>query len=362
LGPRSVAAEPPPTTNEPAPWFYLGQDYGSEAQFSPATVFVSVGFASWGHLGTTSLLGDIDFADNAADLVDIYLHPVRSVQESWPGETAKFFGVELISPANSLLHFLGEGMLSRKLAEWYEARGIDGAWARALGIATVVVSQQANELVEVGVPEYDTSEPVADLVWNTAGLVAFSFDGFARLFADTSPDDRLQMYFWPGQAVIDVRDGALFNHGESYLFRASPGEWTSWRLALRAGLPTMGVGVSIPLDSTDWLTVLPVARMGTVKPRGYEVPAMCDGDMDITNTSCPFLGEWSVNVDWDREGSLMASLGVRTSLTGVSVNVYPGVIDLGPVDLGAYAILDVDDASSVGLTMSYAPVVPGARW
>lgn len=355
-GPRVAAAEP-----NPSPLFYFGQDYGSESQFSPANVLVSVGFASHGHLGTTSVLGDIDFADNLSALADHYAHPIRAVQESWPGETARFFAIELVSPANTFLHFLGEGMLSRKLAEWYEAHGIEGTWATALGIASVVVAQQVNEVVEVGIPEYPSSESVADIVWNTAGLVAFSFDGFARVFADTSPDDRLQMYFWPGQAVVDVQDGALFGHGESYLFRATLGAWTSWKLAVLAGLPSMGAGVSIPLDSTDWLTVLPIGRMGTVKPVDYEVPEMCAGTMHIGESDCPFLGEWGVHVNWDRKGSLMASLSVRTSLTGASVSVYPGVIDMGPVDLGIYATVDADDASGAGLTMTYAPIVPGAR-
>ena len=384
--PRAAVAQPAPPTQTPdaddddtpgqhedhAPsgdeasstrLFYFGQEYGSESQFTPANVLVNVGFGSLGHLGTTSLIGDIDYWDNASRLVDAYFHPVLAVRDSWPGDTAGFFALELVSPANSFLHFLGEGMLSRKLSEWYEAQGIDRGWAKALAITTVFVSQQINEIVEADVPNYPTSEPVADFVWNAAGLLAFSFDGFARLFADTSDDDQLQMYYWPGQPVIDVQDGALFGHGESYLIRTTLGGWTAWKLAVQAGIPNFGIGVSVPLGSSDALSVMPVARSQEVQPVGYEVPAIChDEDADTSGVDCPFLGAWSVKVNWDRDGSLMASVGLHTDLRGLNVSVYPGVIDFGRIDVGAYAIFDLDDASSVGLTMSYAPLVPGARW
>jgi hypothetical protein len=67
-------------------------------------------------------------------------------------------------------------------------------------------------------------------------------------------------------------------------------------------------------------------------------------------------------VNWDRNGSLMGSFVVPSGFDGVWLNVYPGIVDLGPVDVGLYADVHRDRMDSVGLTLSYAPVVPGVRF
>jgi hypothetical protein len=65
---------------------------------------------------------------------------------------------------------------------------------------------------------------------------------------------------------------------------------------------------------------------------------------------------------WDRGGSLLATLElgfpVRPSLV---VNIYPGFVRAGPVQLGGYAYAD-KEIRALALTVSTISVMPALRF
>jgi hypothetical protein len=211
-------------------------------------------------------------------------------------------------------------------------------------------------------------DALADLVFNTLGVVAFSFDGFARLFSNES----VQLYYWPDQAVIDVRDSAIFNHGENYMLRTTLGDWTSWKFAFGVGLSYLGLGVSIPLTEGDYLTIGPFLGVSNLPKRDYTPPQR--GRISYYNEETDEFfkdsfeletasGIETARIFWDRRGSLMASLEVGYEPGFyLGANLYPGIFELGSFKLGGYAAYSDLYGGTLGVTLSLLSVVPGYRF
>lgn len=358
-----VALEAPPRR-----FFYTGQDYGSESQFGPLNVFTSVGLVTVGRLNNSARLRDIDLKRGFAHIGEAYSAPNRAVREAYGSWLAWTF-VELVpivgisSYPNYALHFLGEGMLTRKLEEYYQAEGLSGGWARVAAIATMVLSQHTNELVESGTVL--PGDMVADIFFNALGIFAFSFDGWARLFSN----DYVQLLYWPGQPVVDVRDTALFNHSENYMLRTTLGSWTRWKMAFAFGAGTIGLGVSVPIRKTDYITLGLFVSDATMPGRPYTPPpqqpiffANEQGQLTFTGRERLPHEHAPLRLFWDRQGSLLATLDVEPSGKYLGINLYPGVVPTGPVKLGAYGIFSAGAGVAVGLTVDAISVVPGLRF
>ncbi len=375
LGQGVEPSEPPvsvPVLASPAKrLFYFDQNYGSESQFGALSVIVSVGFCVAGKpvgFGIYSPF-DVNYLDSARELgrayTDLRQIPVGygsygqwALQEFVPG-----FGPAFLP--NIALHFLGEGMLSRKLQEYNVAQGMSPGWARLYAIATVVVAQQINELIEA--KTVPVGDGLADtVVNNTLGILAFQFDGFARLFAN----DYVRLYYWPGQPLIDVRDAAIYNNSESYLLRATLGSWTRMKLNLLMGAPSNGLGLSYPVRGQDTVGVMMLSQMPLVPEYPYvkgpqtarfsypPAPVRSGG----SNALPVSPGKAAVRLTWDRDGSLLATLefGFPPRLNVVA-NVYPGFVRVGSVQFGGYAYAD-ESIRAFGLTLSSLSIMPGLRF
>lgn len=345
-------------------FFYSGQDYGSESQFGPLNVFLNVGLVVPGRIATTPRLGEIRYQEGWDFVKDALSHQEDVIEES--GGSNKVLEKEFIPFAhpsgawlpNYALHFLGEGMLSRKLEEYFRHNGMQGRYLpKILAGSTVLFSQLTNEVVEYELPWEQRLDPVADFYFNVAGIIAFSFDGFAQWFAS----DTVDYYYWPGQAVIDAQDGAIFNQGENYYFRY--GE-QGWKFAMMMGMPWNGGGISIPMDSMEieHLTVMLGSdvkipkrnfdREDTGFVRGEEFKAS-----DVANE---YLG--ALHFFWDREGSLLASSSLSFSPSWQwSSNIYPVPIAKLGFGIGGYATVSEEGANAIGITFDFTSVVPGYR-
>lgn len=360
--------------------FYFDQNYGSESQFGGLNVFANAGFVVSGRFATPYIFDDLDYSKNFTVVLKSFTNQQDAIDQS--GGNGRL--MQEFNPFDSSgrfwpnigLHFIGEGMLSRKLEEYYSAQGY--SYPKLAAITTVVASQLMNESAEVDMPWYDPVDSMADIYWNIAGLVAFSYDSFARHFSN----DSVNLYYWPGQPVIDVKDGAIYNQGESYLLRVGQNKL---KLALVMGLPLNGVGASYNFNGGDNLTfllgtdyALPRTNWQQPKEQANESPQDVILDLAIP----------SLQLHWDRNGSLMASLivgvttqcddGLRsyknskgfetcTNLTAkpvkhnhVSLNLYP--MELGSVTLGGYLIYSKAGASSIGITFNYPPITLGRHY
>ena len=307
--PSEPPAPAPALASSPKRMFYFDQDYGSESQFGPLSAFMSVGFCVAGKpvgFGVYSPF-DVDYLDSARELGRAYTdlgqiprgygsYSQWALQEFVPG-----FGSAILP--NIAFHLLGEGMLSRKLQEYNVAQGMSPGWARLYAIATVVAAQQMNEILEA--KTVPVGDGLADtLINNTLGILAFQFDGFARLFAN----DNVRLYYWPGQPLLDVRDGAIYNNSESYLLRTTLGSWTRMRLTLLMGAPSSGLGLSYPVRGPDTVGVMMLTQMplvpeypyvkGPQRERFSYVPAKST-DPYSTPVS---PGKAAIRLTWDRDG------------------------------------------------------------
>lgn len=360
--------------------FYFGQSYGSESQFGGLNVFANSGFVISGRFATPYIFDDLDYSKNFTVVLKSFTSQQSAINQS--GGNGRL--MQEFNPFDSSgrfwpnvgLHFIGEGMLSRKLEEYYSAQGY--SYPKLAAITTVVASQLMNESAEVDMPWYDPVDSMADIYWNIAGLVAFSYDNFARHFSN----DSVHLYYWPGQPVLDVKDGAIYNQGESYLLRVGQ---SKLKFALVMGLPLNGVGASYNFNGGDNLTFI----LGT----DYALPHThwqqpIEHDNESANDVIFDLAIPSLQLHWDRNGSLMASMiigettqcsdGQRSfanakgketcsnpsaklvNRSHFSLNVYP--LELGWATIGGYLIYSKAGANSIGITFNYPPVTIGRRY
>lgn len=349
------------TIKAPA-FFYHGQDYGSESQFGPFSVLINVGLVVPGRLGTSPKLTDFDLQQGWRHYKQAITNPSQAVNES--GGLGRALEKEVIPFAhesgawlpNYSLHFLGEGMLSRKLEEYFIYQGVQGSYTpKLLAWSTVFLAQVANEVVEDAFPWDQQLDPLADFYFNLAGMVAFSFDGFARWFTEGG----VEYYFWPGQAVIDVQDGALFNQGESYFMRFGQG----WKWAIATGMPANGVGVSLPLDdvSVEYLTFMLGTDVIIPKANYQYEEAQARDDFNAQDIAKYYTTAF--NVYWDRKGSLMASSSLSFAPSWqLNINVYPMYDLSADIKMGGYTVLSEEGANVVGLTFDFTSLMFGRRF
>jgi hypothetical protein len=344
-------------------YFYHGQDYGSESQFGPLNVFINVGLVVPGRLRTTANLDEIRYKKGWDNVVDSLSHQDDAFDES--GGLSRSLEKEFIPFAhpsgawlpNYGLHFLGEGMLSRKLEEYFVYNGVQGKYApKLLAASTVIASQLMNEVVEYELPWEQRLDVVADFYFNLAGIIAFSFDGFAEYFSNNS----VEYYYWPGQPVVDVEHTALFNQGENYLLRFGQG----WKYAFMMGVPANGIGVSLPLDSMEYEYLSIMLGSDVLIPkRSFDAAEEAErvGDFVAADIAKEYTA--AINVYWDRKGSLLASTSLSFSPSWqLSVNAYPEKrwdLDFG---IGGYAVVSEEGANTIGLTFDFMPLVPGFRY
>lgn len=348
-------------------YFYGGQSYGSESQFGPVNVFMNVGFVVPGRLTTTANLGDIRYKKGWDNVVDAMSHQQDVFDESGGfGRSLEKEFIPFAHPSgawlpNYTLHFLGEGMLSRKLEEYFRHSGMQGRYApKVLAASTVIASQLMNEVVEYELPWEQRLDAVADFYFNMAGIIAFSFDGFAELFSN----DTIQYYYWPGQPVIDTYNGGLFNQGESYFLRIDSGFESGWKYSFSTGMPANGFGVSFPMDDLnfEYLTIM-LGSDVLIVDRDYD-PELSDqrtGDFKAGDIAKEYTA--ALNMYWDRKGSLMASSSLSFSPSWqLNTNVYPEKrwgLDFG---IGGYLVVAEEGANTIGLTFDFMPLVPGFRY
>ena len=282
--------------------FYFNQNYGSESQFGGLNVFSNTGFVVSGRYTTPFIFDDVDYSKNFSTVVKSFTHQSSTINNNGGSnrllsEFNPFDSSGRFLP-NFGLHFIGEGMLSRKLEEYYITKNY--TYPKISAIATIMASQLINETIEADLPWYDPVDSLADIYWNIAGIVAFSNDNFAKFFSRES----LNLYYWPGQAIIDVKDGAIYNQGESYMLRMGK---KNLKFAFIMGIPTNGIGASYTQNNDDHFTVLLGTDFGLPRTDWQELQQQ-DTIGETSNDVIFSLAIPTVQFYWDKKGSLMASM------------------------------------------------------
>src|SRR5687768_5128609 len=150
---------PPPKvieSPEPTRRFYKDVGYGSEAQFNPLTQILNEGFDMFRGDNRNRRLADFPFGRASKNVLRSLVRPDSVYREFGWSNTLRDELLPLSwgtngGPqwlANYTCHFLGSGMVSARMIEWYEAH--DVPHPVAMSVVTMYASHVMNELVEDG--------------------------------------------------------------------------------------------------------------------------------------------------------------------------------------------------------------------
>ena len=328
--------------------------FGSESMFNPLSAAVNMSFDILRNPAYGDRLTEIQFRSGALNVLENVSQPFDIVHyyggdkfvahEVFPiNGFSRYYGQFL---PNWFMHTLGEGMVYRKLEDWYTYQHVDHP--RILAIATLSAIQFLNEIVENGSFRGPNQDPVSDmLLWNPLGIVLFSFEPVAKFFHGP-----VMLDFWPGQPVL-TNGMRLENAAENYAFKIKLGLPIDIRGFFYMGKEGLG-GATFPVSKHDHISIAGGASLN----RLAEV-RVGDGTARILIPDGNLVVESALF--WDRDESLMASLLVGlTHQTSFHLNVYPGLFEWNGLAFGGYARWAQTEGASAGITLRGSPV--GLGW
>ena len=333
-------------------YFYRPGGCGSEASFNPLTVMVNGAFDILRQPSYPDNPLAVDWRQGFSNVAYNLAHPAEAIEGSggWRAFVAhEVFPYRGVSGGrvqflpNYALHVLGEGMVNRKLAEWYEVHRFPApaVWAVATSLTTLML----NEAAENGAYDGPNRDPVADMLFfNPLGWILFSLDPVAEFFSGP-----VRLSYWPGQAVLGLPSGNLINVGENYVLKIPLGDWVPVELFTSFSYRAL-FGVSVPVAEHGTISIGFGARMINLTASEAEEGRKIASDG---------RRNWELSVFWDIGDSLMASVdvgGFEDPL--VRLNLYPGAVELFGAPVGAYLVAGRYDGFSVGLTVSAMPLIP----
>ncbi|MDB4873746.1 MAG: hypothetical protein JWM41_192 [Gemmatimonadetes bacterium] len=338
-------ARPPVSDTAPAPRFYFGSTVGSEAQFNPATEILNEGFDVLRSNSQDRHVFDRNYAIGARNVWHSVAHADatfrfygygRAVRSEWlPLTTSGNTGGGAWVP-NYEYHLLGGGMISVRMAEWFEQHHVPHP--ELLSFATLMTSHYLNEIIENGSSTIPNEDATTDLLlFDLGGIALWRLDAVQRLFSGP-----LQLTNWPGQPSIDLPSGTLENARQQFILRA-PLPWTrDWKLFYDFGLSTL-LGASRQLANGDAWSA------------GVGVDAIDNPIVDPRSGAKGATLRFKGGIFYDRRGSLLwsALAGSRSDVAVVDLNVYPGVLRVGAVSPGVWLQLPRNGGVRLGVTTSW---------
>lgn len=325
-------------------YFYKNRTYGSEALFNPLSLVLNASFdiiQLEGHSRTfasirygegftnvlrniTSPLGPISrygWGNFLADQV-LPIHLTRKHAQWWP---------------NYQLHLIGGGMNYTMLREWYSIQRVPSPTLFA--ISTLAVKALLNEAIENEAVNGDNVDPIADLLmFDPAGIVLFSFDGVNEFFSK-----ELNLADWSLQPSLTFSPAALHNNGQYFSIKWRLPFSERWHLFYYFGMNGL-IGLSYKLPNGSAISLGGGLR---AKQLVLLNAATNKQTLDLV---------WNIGAFYDKENSLMASLFVSglTDYT-VSVNLYPGMINIGRFTPGLWLVVARSGTLLTGITTLWAP-------
>jgi hypothetical protein len=240
---------------------------------------------------------------------------------------------------NYTLHLVGGGMTYVMMREWYEDHGFasPGIWS----IATMATYHMLNEAVENTDYQGNNVDPIADIyLFDIGGIILFSNDDVARFFSE-----KLNLADWSLQPSIALNNWTLQNNGQYFSIKWKFPFSDSYHFFYYFGLRGL-FGVSKKFTSGEALSVSAGVRATSLK--------LLDPDFFLLTT----VLKWEVGIFYDRNNSLLASLFIGGAHDNpVTLNVYPGILNIGGFSPGVFALYSRQYGPTFGVTTVWAPGV-----
>ncbi len=333
-------------------YFYHGQSYGSESLFNPISTIINGGFGILQISNRSNDLSTVDFDRGLKNVTYNLSHPLRAIRQfGWK----KFLSREVIPTSfklknaqyypNYYNHLIGGGFTYRALIDWYRYHNF--RYAKLWALSSWLGYHFLNEVVENSRYVGPNVDPIADMyIFNTAGLLLFSFNGVARFFANT-----LNLRDWSFMPAYDPWLNTLENNGQNFMARVKLPWLKRWSLMYHWGVHGM-YGLSYHLDNGDSYSV----AGGLVTKDLVKI----DNDSGVRELTATLV--WTAGVFWDRRNSLLASL-ILSGTKGYKarLNIYPGVIRLSRVSPGLFVNLRKDNRMVMGFQVRWIPFGLGRR-
>lgn len=325
-------------------YFYHDLDYGSEVLIHPFRLILNGGFGILQAENRSNRPTDVDYQRGMEVVWKNLKDPFAAIQvEGW----ADFLQREVIPVSsnsgnaqywpNYMNHLLGGGMSYRLMVEWFRYRGF--VHPTLWGVSTMVGYHFVNEVVENQNRAGWTTDPVADLLlFDPASMLLFSIDGVSRFFGET-----LNMREWSYQPALDPSTGELHNFGQNFAIKWRLPRTRRWSLFYHWG-GHAEIGLSFTRSNGESIS------MGA----GFVAKNIVDIDQLTTATLATSAG-----IFYDRNNSLLVSLlFAQTKDYSVRLNIYPGLIDLGPMHPSFFVAVGRTGEVSVGITIAEMKVIP----
>jgi hypothetical protein len=337
----SSAALPLPTPRtQPKYIFYRPEiDYGSAAQFGPASVVLNRGFSTFVWQSAERRPLHVKWGAGWGTVWGSLSHPGGAIERR--GGLAVWLRDELapiswdpwgwMFASNYAGHTVAGGITYRALSEWYDDRGLPAP--RVFAAATVMGSILVNEAVEGQRGGPGAPSTVADVyIFEPLGIAAFSVDAVARLFSVY-----LHAQDWSPQATVTLPDGQIENVAQvmSYHFALPFVQRLDFLALIGQG---SHLGLLYDLDSQYSLGA----------GAGFVARSRIVDDTDREHVVARLTGGLYLARNNSLLGSLILSRG--TDIRG-QVNLYPGVVG----ELGGWATWRRNGQFSLGLTSRRVP-------
>ena len=335
-------------------FFYHALPYGTQANYNPANVIINGGYG---------ILQIFDFIDDeygkkiftypyrewGSTVWQTVGHPIRTINEFGWGKfiTTELFPLTFRMKGNQwvpnyFLHLLGGGLHFRATEEWfrYHRFGSPRLWS----IGTMVVYHALSEIVENRGDDDLTVDHIADLlIFDPLGMLLFSNDGVCRFFTEN-----LSLAEWSMQPSMNFANGNLENMGQFYVAKYPLTGDKRWNVMAHFGLHGMfGMSYRTSQEASISFTA------------GFLVEDLVETEPGGEERALQGVLTWRTGIFYDLNNSLLASLMVsNVAENRIRLNVYPGVVRLGPISPGFF----VSGTREWVVGMYFSVIPMGAAW
>lgn len=293
--------------------FYKSRDYGTERQFNPATEILNEGYDLLRGNGVDRRVFDLPYSEEATNLRISLFNPGKtwrmyggtrlSTHELFPLSLKSGGGGQWVP--NYEFHLIGSGMVSARMAEWFEARGV--SHPVLMSAVTMTAAHFLNEMTER--PVKFSEDAITDLlIFDPAGFLLFRLNAVQKFFSGPA-----QLTNWPLQPVLTFPQKTLENVGQEFVVRVRVPGSKRWKFMYIFGVASFA-GASRDIGNGRSIS-FGAGVNAEVKILNVETDART---VELTPTAGIF---------YDREGSLLMSMVVRSGVeNNASLNVYPGAV------------------------------------